>query len=296
MAANDLDPEDDEKIPPDKDFEAQYKRRVAGPLGAAFGNAAQDPYIFQPKPEPFNWADPHPFEPRWSSFESRASEPVYMNSPSGTGHFLYGSDLQAAAERMHPELRGPMATIPSANEPPTPLAVAAGAADLDRQAAAMQKHGPSQLAADLPNNTPLNPAEMDAYHKWARSIGKNPAQEEKDYDLRGYWKDVVMGNPDLPDRLRPQVTQMQEDYRSAPGKGHFPDMYKKPNHPTFSDESIYHGPALSGIQENIGGHWDEEKHTFTPGASNLEHWSRNQLRDYFAKHEPKYKIVLPGEP
>lgn len=37
---------------------------------------------------------------------------------------------------------------------------------------------------------------------------------------------------------------------------HFPDTYKRPNHPTFSDESIY------SIPENPGGHWDGE--TYIP--------------------------------
>ena len=33
------------------------------------------------------------------------------------------------------------------------------------------------------------------------------------------------------------------------GNGHYPDTFKKPNHPTFSDESIYHSEAT------LGGRW-----------------------------------------
>lgn len=44
--------------------------------------------------------------------------------------------------------------------------------------------------------------------------------------------------------------------REGIDSGHFTDAFKKPNHPTFSDESIY------SVPENPGGHWNGEE--FTP--------------------------------
>jgi hypothetical protein len=211
------------------------------------------------------------------------------------GHYLYGGDLQEAAERMHPEMF-PKARIPGPNEAPTPMAQALGADDLDLRYGAMHKRAPGAPQEETSNNTPLNPTEMNAYHKWARSIGRDPAKEEKDYDLRGYWKDIVVGNPDLPDRLKETVGKWQNEYRRHPGAGHFPDLYKKPTHPTFSDESIYHGPALSGVDENLGGHWDMENHTFTPGPSNLAHHSPEEIRKYFTRTDPTFKVIIPGNP
>ncbi len=75
--------------------------------------------------------------------------------------------------------------------------------------------------------------------------------------------------------------------------GHYPDTFKKPNHITFSDESMYHGK--DGAE---GGHWqqlDDGKHwSFTPGKTNLEKYSPQQLLDYFKKYEPEETLVLPG--
>lgn len=95
----------------------------------------------------------------------------------------------------------------------------------------------------------------------------------RDYDMQGYFK----ANPDV--------------MPNAEGQ-HYPDTYKKPNHPTFSDESIYHG-----VDGNQGGHWGQEdgKDTFTPGPTNMQNWGKQGLQDYFQRVEPdvKLKDALP---
>jgi hypothetical protein len=77
------------------------------------------------------------------------------------------------------------------------------------------------------------------------------------------------------------------DFVTAPGK-HFPDTYKKPNHPTFSDESKYHGGKYEG------GHWGFEngKDTFTPGRTNLEQHTAKEIQDYFKEYEPNVILKL----
>lgn len=83
-----------------------------------------------------------------------------------------------------------------------------------------------------PYSTKLTPSEASMYQKWKLSLPKN-LQYEGDYDLAGLWKE----NPNV----RPSANM------------HFPDKYKKPNHPTFSDESVYFGPAT----KKFAGKWTE---------------------------------------
>lgn len=106
-------------------------------------------------------------------------------------------------------------------------------------------------------NTKLSPKEEQEFQAWAKK--NNKLRDLYDYDMRGAWKAGVAGK----------------------GGEHSPDTYKKPNHPTFSDESIYHGK-----DKFLGGHWGREgnKDTYTPGKTNL--YGYEDLRDYFKKNEP----------
>jgi hypothetical protein len=72
-------------------------------------------------------------------------------------------------------------------------------------------------------------------------------------------------------------------------RGHMPDTYKKPNHITFSDESIYN--------DGGAGHWEQiDKHWyFTPGPTNLKNYSMEELRRYFKNHEPDATLVEPQQ-
>lgn len=84
--------------------------------------------------------------------------------------------------------------------------------------------------------------------------------------------------------------------------GHYPDKFKYPNHITFSDESVYHGkPAgdlpVPGGKLNEGGRWeklDDGSWSFTPGRTNLQTHSTQDMIDYFDKHEKGNKLILPG--
>ena len=83
-----------------------------------------------------------------------------------------------------------------------------------------------------------------------------------------------------------QAAGVQPDER-----GHWPDTYKLPGHITFSDESQYHG-----TDGNFGGHWehiDGPHWNFTPGPTNLQNYTTQQLQDYFQKYEPDSTLLLP---
>ena len=79
-------------------------------------------------------------------------------------------------------------------------------------------------------NTQLTPEEEAKFQQWAKE--NNALGDLYDYDVRGAWKELTSGT-------------MSKDAR-----GHLGDTYKKPNHPTFSDQSIYHGK--DGF---VGGSW-----------------------------------------
>jgi hypothetical protein len=116
-------------------------------------------------------------------------------------------------------------------------------------------------------NTPLTPELQNSY-----STRYSP-NDSYDYDMSGFHA----SNPN------PNMTEGQ----------HFPDTFKKPNHPTFSDQSQYHG-----IDGNEGGHWgllDNGQFTFTTGKTNLQYHSKEELQDYFKRVEPNNKLILPED-
>lgn len=128
-------------------------------------------------------------------------------------------------------------------------------------------------------NTKLTPAQEAAFQQWgaqqAAQTGRNPAADTYDYDMRGFWK-AGNGNPSFSDN------------------GHAGDLFKKPNHPTFSDQSQYHG-----VDGNQGGTWgggqNGQPWTFTPGATNLQVHDAGDLQRYFAQVEKGNQLILPAQ-
>lgn len=89
------------------------------------------------------------------------------------------------------------------------------------------------VKSSLSFETALTPGEELAYAIWKARYA--PADSGYDYDLRGAFK--AGSTPDA-------------------ASGHFPDTFKKPNHPTFSVESQY------ARQPEFAGRWSGE--TFLP--------------------------------
>jgi hypothetical protein len=122
-------------------------------------------------------------------------------------------------------------------------------------------------------NTPLPSDKVGEYKKWISSEKARHSlgwdAEGTSYDLQGFW--LKTGG-------------------KAAENGHFPDTWKKPNHPTFSNESIYHG------REFQGGSWGKDesgKDTFTPGAANMQHMNEEEMNHYFNTFE---KNVILNKP
>lgn len=86
-----------------------------------------------------------------------------------------------------------------------------------------------------------------------------------DYDLRGAW----LANAGQADN------------------GHYPDTYKKPNHPTFSQESQYSTPQMQG------GTWSNVNGTdyFNPSMQNIINTGGARgLQEYFRRAEPTARL------
>lgn len=116
-------------------------------------------------------------------------------------------------------------------------------------------------------NTVLSDPEEREFKRWLESQGaaqnKDMSKDLQDYDLRGMWRNQGKFGED----------------------GHASDAFKKPNHPTFSDQSIYHG--VDGYQ---GGKWTED--AYEAGPNNF--YPKEVLERYFKTVEPGQKLKFPN--
>jgi len=123
-------------------------------------------------------------------------------------------------------------------------------------------------------NTTLTPEELAAYKAWLAQLsafkGRDVSGDTFDYDLAGAFK--AGETPDA--------------------RGHLDDRFKKPNHMTFSQESIYSGsdPMTAGGQwlPHRPGRWD-----FQASPANLRSHGRAALEDYFRRVEPNSHLYMP---
>ena len=103
-------------------------------------------------------------------------------------------------------------------------------------------------------DTILNDEQEVAFKDWYKNISSklninsNPDDYNHGYDYRGYW----LENKDN------DIDYSAKDF-------HFPDKYKKPNHETFSNESIYANKKY-GIDPKTVGYWKND--VFVPGSFN----------------------------
>lgn len=118
-------------------------------------------------------------------------------------------------------------------------------------------------------NTKLTPQEEVQFQGWKQKNAPNDSGE--DYDLRGAFKADQSGK------------------LSRDSRGHTTDLFKKPNHPTFSDQSQY-----SGKDGFVGGKWGDDN-SFTPSPTNLQMNNPQQLQQYFKTVEPNSKLNFPKQ-
>lgn len=89
--------------------------------------------------------------------------------------------------------------------------------------------------------------------------------------------------------------------KPRPAGQHYPDAYKTPSHPTFSDESMFSSP------ENQGGKWvvlpdnqlkyvsaeESGQWHFFASQDNVMNYGGKNLADYFSQVEPNSQLHLP---
>jgi hypothetical protein len=121
-------------------------------------------------------------------------------------------------------------------------------------------------------NTDLGEAEPQ-FQGWLQQLGEakgyDASMDLRDYDLRGAFKAGV----------------------TADERGHLTDEWKKPNHPTFSDQSIY-----SGTDGYEGGQWvgdDANGWDYQATKTNLQFRNRDALGQYFDRVEPGSQVMFP---
>jgi hypothetical protein len=153
-------------------------------------------------------------------------------------------------------------------------------ADIDPLIAAlMARKTPEQVEASMPNQyqTKLTPEQAAGMPAWAATLGAQQGRtgeqvmrDAYDYDIHGAY-----------------LSGLQSD-----GRGHLADTFKKPNHPTFSTQSQYHG-----VDGNAGGIWSPAGRgimNFDPGPTNMEHMGPGQLREYWNRAEAPQGHTLRG--
>lgn len=130
-------------------------------------------------------------------------------------------------------------------------------------------------------NTKLTPKEEEKYQAWVKKLskkkGRDVSQDQYDYDMRGLWKH-------------------EGDNILQQGKhAHGPDTFKKPSHPSFSDESIYSGRSVDGITYK-GGHWDRD--SYMPSFEMMQNGTHDpgEMQRYFDKYEPGISLHIPYGP
>lgn len=109
--------------------------------------------------------------------------------------------------------------------------------------------------------TNLTPQQEAKYNEWKGKLPKN-LQYEGNYNLRQLW----LENPN----------------QKPSANIHFPDRYKLPNHPTFSNESMYFNPT----NQYMGGHWQE-----TDSSWNYMPYN-SQYKDMVVEKKGEFGYVL----
>jgi hypothetical protein len=99
-----------------------------------------------------------------------------------------------------------------------------------------------EVNADSRYDTKLEPDEESKFQQWKQENA--PRDSGADYDLRGAFKAGVTPDVDT---------------------GHWPDTFKKPNHPTFSDQSQY-----AKDRPDLAGHWEGDQ--YVPPRRAQEPW------------------------
>jgi hypothetical protein len=144
-----------------------------------------------------------------------------------------------------------------------------------------QQQDHAKFLAERQHQQAERQAQRTAQTKGGEVGGKKPEGFKEggvihsDYDMEGYKAAVKSG------KIKPRAGE--ED--------HYPDTYKLPNHPTFSEQSKYSNADAQGGKWQKG---EEGRYYFHPSEHNLKNKSPEKLSEYFVNQEKKgTHLVLP---
>lgn len=125
----------------------------------------------------------------------------------------------------------------------------------------------------------FNKDSIKSYNDLIKYMESTGRQTTDDYDLEKAYNDSNVYN-----------SWIDEETKN-PGKGHWPDKYKKPNHMTFSDESIYSN------DDQLGGQWlfknNKDVFVISPYLAKLH--SYDDYVNYFKNNEPNAAFIYNGK-
>lgn len=111
-------------------------------------------------------------------------------------------------------------------------------------------------------NTELDDEEYLDYLDWYKNL-PDKFQSTYDYDLQGFFAD------------KDELQLFNDSFMNDPDSAHMTDRYKKPNHPTFSYESMW-----NGADGYFGGSWSKDGEEYSPSGTNIGFNGTRKIIDY----------------
>ena len=140
----------------------------------------------------------------------------------------------------------------------------------------LQQGGAIPMPQNYKPNIPsqANMETMEGFNQYLSDTGRM----SDDYDYESFYND------------KETFLQWLAEEIKNPGKAHFTDKYKRPNHPTFPEESVY-----SGQDDVVGGKWSNRqgKFTYTPSMYNInQNGGVDKYIEKFNRYEPDTRLDL----
>lgn len=111
----------------------------------------------------------------------------------------------------------------------------------------LQRNGAFARPSATDYTTQLAPEEEQQFRQWVaeQQVPFDPDEPTQDYDMRGFWKGLVTGDPNARSGINPNDNKL-----------HYTDHWKTPYHHSFSRESQYATP--------MGPSWNEQDQLVMP--------------------------------
>ena len=145
---------------------------------------------------------------------------------------------------------------------------------MDAYTASLMQNKARNQAYAIPGfyNTPLSADEEKQFRQWIgdKKVPFDPDATISDYDMRGFWKGLMSGDPNAVTDMNPNDKQL-----------HFGDYYKTPYHRSFSAESKY--------AKQIGPRWNDLDQLVMPDGTVVVDERKDAARAWVQKYSRQDK-------